>query len=68
MKADARKLKLLLIKPPAGWNYNQDARETIRKLARDVAAILRGTQIVTLPDGWNSSVIEVDGIAVDVEK
>ena len=63
-----RKLKLLIIKPPKGWNHDADARETIRKLVGDIRSILNGTQILNLPPGWNGSVVEVDGIGVDLEK
>lgn len=63
-----RRLKLLLIKPPKGWRYNKDSRETIRKLAADLRKILKGTPILNLPDGWNASVVEVDGLGVDLNK
>lgn len=63
-----RRLKLLLIKPPRGWEGDKDSRETIRKLAADLRKILKGTQQIVVPDGWNALVVEVDGLGVDLEK
>jgi len=63
-----RRIRLLLIKPPKDWSYDQDSRDTIRKLAADIRKILKGTPILNLPKGWNASVVEVDGIGVDLEK
>ncbi len=63
-----RRLKLLLIKPPKGWHYDKDNRDTIHKLAADIRKILKGTSIINLPDGWNASVVDVDGLGVDLEK
>ena len=68
MPTPPRRMKLLLIKPPKNWSYNADSRETIRKLAADIRKILKGTPMLNLPEGWNASVVEVDGIGVDLEK
>jgi hypothetical protein len=63
-----RQLKLLLLRPPKDWQLDPDVRETVRKLCRDCRKILEGTEAIVVPDGWEASVVEVDGIGVNFGK
>ncbi len=68
MPHDGKPLRLLLLKPPKGYCAGPEQRETIRELSGNLRKILHGSQIVLLPAGWRHEIIEVDGLAVKLEK